>query len=304
MLKTIGKTAKALPGLLANSLKELLRNDPLRMAGATAFFTTFALPPILVILIQVFKLLIGGRRIRVELFQSLSSIVGPEAVRQMVEVLRSMRKLAQNWYINIAGFIFLLFVASTLFKVIKSSINQVWKVRRYKHQGIVRGLGARVQSILVILVAGLLFMVGILAEGIQAFIGNYIFEISPVLSFYFNTALSWIISVVVVTLWFSILFRFLPDGRPDWSIALTGGLVTAILFTIGKFVLHLLLSYSNINTLYGTSASIVLLLLFVFYSSLILYFGAAFTKTWAYYKGRPIRPLRNAMHYQVTEADE
>ena len=80
-------------------------------------------------------------------------------------------------------------------------------------------------------------------------------------------------------------------------------LLTALLFTIGKIILHWLLTYSNITTVYGTSASIVLLLLFVFYSSLILYYGAAFTKVWAVYKQKPIRPLRHAIHYRIVEAE-
>src|SRR5215217_5526417 len=113
--------------LLNKTLKELVKNDPLRMAGATAFFTTFALPPILVILIQSLKLFLDPRTIRVELFKSLSDIVGPEAVRELIGVLKSLRRLAQNQYITLAGFIFLIFVATTLFKVIKSSLNQLWR---------------------------------------------------------------------------------------------------------------------------------------------------------------------------------
>jgi membrane protein len=97
------------------------------------------------------------------------------------------------------------------------------------------------------------------------------------------------------------LFRFLPDGCPAWSVAFQGAFFTSLLFTFGKVVLHWLLSYSNLNTLYGTSASIVLLLLFVFYSSLILYFGAAFTKIVAIKRGKPIVPLSYAYHYRLTE---
>ena len=109
--------------LLRVSLIELLKNDPLRMAGATAFFTTFALPPILVIIIQFLKLILDPREVRPQLFHSLENIVGREAVEQLTEVLIALRKLASNWYIIIGGFIFLLFVATTLFKIIKSSIN-------------------------------------------------------------------------------------------------------------------------------------------------------------------------------------
>lgn len=303
MSKNIRQKLVTISGLLQKALKELLKNDPLRMAGATAFFTTFALPPILVILIQSLKLFINGHTIRVELFKSLSAIVGPETVRQTVEVLQGLRKLAQNWYITIGGFIFLLFVATTLFKVIKSSLNELWRIRPQRKQGLWKSLQGRVQSLLVILLAGVLFVIGLLSEGVRAFIGNYIFEFSPLLSAYFKSFLNHFVSIIIVMLWFVMVFRYLPDGRPQWKIAFMGGFVTSLLFTLGKIILHWLLTYSNINTLYGTSASIVLLLLFVFYSSLILYYGAAFTKVWGIYKGKPILPLPYASHYRLIEAE-
>ena len=289
--------------IFRDALNELLKNDPLRMAGATAFFTTFALPPILVILIQTLKFILNPATVRSQLFNRLSELVGPEAVQQLMNVLLALRKMTNNAWITIGGFIFLLFVATTLFKVIKSSLNQLWKIRPEDKQGFVKGLGARAQSVAMILVAGLLFVTGLLVEGLQAFVGRFIFEVSPILSFYFNTVLNYFFSVIIVTLWFAIVFRFLPDGRPAWRISFTGGFLTAILFTIGKIILHFLLTYSNINTLYGTSASIVLLLLFVFYSALILYYGAAFTKVWAIYKGDPIRPLPHAIHYRLIESE-
>lgn len=273
------------------------------MAGATAFFTTFALPPILVILIQSLKLFFDARTIRVELFKSLADIVGPETVKQLVDILQGLRKLAENWYITIAGFIFLLFVATTLFKVIKSSLNQLWRVRPQKKLGVLKSLQGRFQSLLVILLAGVLFVMGILAEGVRAVIGNYIFEFSPLLSTYFNSFLNHLVSTIIVMLWFVMVFRYLPDGRPEWKIAFMGAFVTSLLFTVGKIILHWLLTYSNINTLYGRSASIVLLLLFVFYSSLILYYGAAFTKVWGTHRGQPILPLAYATHYRLIEAE-
>jgi membrane protein len=289
--------------LFRESLAELLKNDPLRMAGATAFFTTFALPPILVIIIQSTKLILNPDRVRSQLFQNLENIVGSEAVEQLVDVLMALRKLATNWWIIIGGFIFLLFIATTLFKIIKSSINQVWKIRPVHNPGFAKTMKSRLQAVAVILIAGLLFVVGLLAEGVQAFVGKYIFEVSPALSFYFNSALNYITSIIIVTLWFTTVFRYLPDGKPEWRVAFAGGFLTAVLFNIGKIILHWLLTYSNINTVYGTSASIVLLLLFVFYSALILYYGAAFTKCWGANNEQPIQPLPYAMHYRLIEAE-
>lgn len=288
--------------LLIQAFRELLKNDPLRMAGATAFFTTFALPPILVILIQVFRLVFDPKTIRFELFKSLSEIIGPEAVRQVVDVLVALRGLADNWAITAGGFLFLVFVATTLFKIIKSSINQIWKIRPAPIKGFIKTLNSRGQSVLVILVAGVLFMLGIVAEAIRVFIGDYIFEYSQSLSFYFNGILRYIVSIVVVTLWFWMVFRYLPDGKPTWRVAFAGAFLTSLLFSLGKIVLQWLLSYSNITTLYGTSASIVLLLLFVFYSALILYYGAAFTKIYALHKHIPILPKKHAIHYTIIES--
>jgi membrane protein len=151
----------------------------------------------------------------------------------------------------------------------------------------------------VILVAGLLFAIGVFVEGVQAFMGSYIFRYSPLLFVYYNTVLNYVLSIVIVTAWFAIVFRYLPDARAPWRVLWKGALLTGVLFTIGKVVLRWLLSYSNITTFYGTSASIVLLLLFVFYASMILYYGAAFTKVLSAFQGNPIQPLHYASHYQL-----
>lgn len=290
--------------LSKSALRVLLKNDPLRMAGATAFFTTFALPPILVILTQVLGLVFSTQRVRQQLIERLMEYIGSEAVEQVVNTLSAFRRLAQNGYIIAVGFLFLLFVATTLFKVIKSSVNEIWRIKLVKSISLWKGLRSRLKSVIVILFAGILFVVGLVGEGIQAFVGSYIFELSPLVAAYFNSVLNYIVSLLVVTAWFFVVFRYLPDGRPSWKIALTGAFCTGLLFTVGKVVLRWLLTYSNINTIFGASASIVLLLLFVFYSSLILYFGAAFTKVWAAHRREPIKPLPGAIAYKLTLAEE
>jgi membrane protein len=287
--------------LLREALGELNNNDPLRMAGATAFFTTFGLPPILVILIQGLGLVFDRQAIRRELFSALTDIWGADSTRQVSEVLNSFRILAQNGWAITLGFLFLLFVATTLLLVIKGSFNQIWKIKVMEHRGIGPRLGDRLRSILVIVVTGILFAIGLVAETAQAFLGSYIKGISPVFAVYFNTVVNYILSIGIVTVWFAILFRYLPDGRASWSIAFVGGFVTSILFNTGKVLLRALLQYSNVNVLYGASGSIVLILLFVFYTSLILYYGTAFTKVWGHYRGHPIKPLSYASHYHLAE---
>lgn len=290
--------------LLRQALKELNKNDPLRMAGATAFFTTFGLPPILVILIQGLGLIFDRQEIRDQLFRSLTGIWGMESTQQVGQVLSSFRMIARNaWAVGL-GFVFLLFVASTLFMIIKNSFNQIWKIKVMHRRGLGPTLGDRLRSMLVIAVAGILFVVGLLGETAQAFLGSYISDYSPAFAFYFNNIVNYIISIGIVTLWFAVLFRYLPDGRPTWGTALVGGFVTSMLFNIGKELLRSLLQYSNVNNLYGASGSIVLIMLFVFYSSLILYYGTAFTKVWGIFRGHPIQPLHYANHYHLQEDED
>jgi membrane protein len=288
--------------LFKRSFIELGKNDPLRMAGATAFFTTFALPPIMVILIQMLGLFFTTEKIRGNLFETLGEIIGEDAVQQVIDVLIAFREMANNIFITIGGFVFLLFVATTLFHIISGSLNQLWKIRSIHKRKVWEVLRNRIKSVAVILVAGLLFVIGLISEALQAFVDNYIFEFSPLLSTYFNNVVHYSISVFIVTLWFAVVFRYLPDGRPNWRVALTGGLVTSILFNAGKILLRYLLGYSNINNIYGASGSIVLLLLFVFYSSLILYYGAVFTKLWASHNNKTIQPLPHAQRYILSEA--
>ena len=290
--------------LLKEAFKELTKNDPLRMAGATAFFTTFALPPILAIIIQGLGLVLDRREVRQELFRVLSGMLGSDSTDQISQVLRAFRMLARNTWSVLLGFVFLLFVATTLFVIIKNSFNQIWSIKVIRSRGIGSRLGERLRSIVIILVAGILFALGLVGETAQAFLGSYIRGVSPLFAVYFNTVVNYVLSVGIVTLWFAILYRYLPDARPAWSIALMGGFITSILFNTGKVLLRYLLQYSNIGNVYGASGSIVLILLFVFYSSLILYYGTAFTKVWGRYKGHPIRPLHYATHYRLAEVKE
>ena len=308
-MKTIVQTTNkltlaALPVLFKKALSHLSHNDPLRMAGATAFFTSFALPFILILLIQLLELLINPVKLRHELFADLSGIVGRQSTRQVVTTLIAFRELAHNGWITAFGFLFLLLVATTLLMVMKGSINQLWRIKIGKGQSFGKRLRTRLQSVLIILATGILILLSIVAETVKAQMGKAFEMILPSVAHYINSIFNYVLSLLFVALWFGVIFRLLPDARPPWKVTIGGAFVTAVLFSIGKHVLRLLLINSNIGNLYGASASIVLILLFVFYSSLILYFGAAFTHVWSGYLQQPIKPLPYALHYEVKDIKE
>jgi membrane protein len=295
-LKGIVQTLKA-------AFQLLQINDPLRLAGATAFFASFALPPILLILIQVMGLLFNRRSIGKQLFLRLGDTVGQESAHQVVITLRGFRGLAQTWPVAIALFLFLLFVSTTLLKVIRSSLNQLWMIRITVKENFLQSILGRLRSLIVIGAAGILFLAGLMAESAHAFLGTYMQNLYPGVAFVFNGVFTQLVSLIIVTAWFTVLFRYLPDARPDWKVAFAGALLTGVLFNIGKLLLRRLLSGGNLGLLYGASASAVLLMLFIFYSAIIFYYGAAFTKTWSEYKNRPMQPLRKATFYELADVE-
>jgi len=284
---------------LKDSVKLLRKNDPLRMAGATAFFTTFALPPIIFILAQIFGLFIGRRTMGRGLIEHLSNTLGKEGAEQVRQVIRSILSFSDDWYVIIIGFIFLFFVATTLFSVIKNSLDQLWLIGVKERPGFLFALSTRARSMVVILFAGLLFFADLLFESVEMLTSGYIDRFWHDGGAYFKSIASKIGSVVIVSAWFILLFRFLADARPSWKASIAGGLLTGILFTAGRWVLKFLLVNSNIGLLYGAGGSFALILLFVFYSSFILYYGACFIAVYSEKKKWPLKPNTRAYVYKI-----
>lgn len=292
---------KAFGQHLGNAFSLFQKNDPLRLAGATAFFANFAIPPILLILIRLFGFFIDKKELSKKLFDRLANILDPSSILQIKQVLRNIRGVDHNWFATILSFVFFLFVATTLFNVIKNSMEQIWKIGQEDKLGIWFTLKFRGRSFSIILLAGILFLLGIVADGAEVFVATYAKQASPT----FSRGLTWVFNqlvfVGIITIWFTTLFRFLTNGRPNWAVALKGGLLTGILFTMGRYILRIMLPLSNIGNIYGASGSIVLIMLFVFYSSFIFYFGTCYVKVISDAHEEEIRPKKGSFFYELTE---
>lgn len=290
MAATRSFSEKVLMGakLLKDAYRQLRANDPLRMAAATAFFASFALPPIIIILIEILGIFGNSRTIRHGLLHQLSIALDRNIALQVRQILQNIHYLPINPVTRIGGFIFLLFVATTLFEVIRNSMNQLWKIRLKEKPGLTFLLLYRARSIGIIMTAGLLFSL--------VFLADTTVWLLPELA---NKVLYQVVTITAGMVWFTLILRYQSYGRPDWRTAMTGGGFTGLLFAVGEVLLHLVLSYNNMQTIYGASTSLVLLLLFIFYCSLIFYFGACFTDVLAVRTNRPIRPIRHAVRYTV-----
>lgn len=295
------RIVKQLGVILSVSFNEFKSNGPLRLAGATAFFTTFALPPILIIVVQIIGLVFNAKNLSDKFFNYLAETLGRQSAAQVKQTFSGFTALAKNWVITICGFVFLMFVATTLFKVIKDSLNDLWDVKAKTKKPFKLQLKTRAISMMVILLSGILFIAGMVIEGFVSILPYLTDELPSHTANFLKTLLNHTVSVLIVTAWFSILFKLLPDARASWKVVITGGFFTGILFTAGKMVIRYALSFGNLKNIFGASSSLVLLLLFVFYSSFILYYGACFTRVFATFIKEPIEAGDDAVKYKIVE---
>jgi membrane protein len=295
------KTIWSLPvlgKLLKNSFNRLQRNDPLRMAGATAFFTSFALPPIMVLVFQFFSIFFNKKLVGAEMRGMLTTALGKANFEQLRVTARGLANLAQNWYMVVIGVLFLIFVATTLFKVIRNTLNDIWNIQPEK-SGFLYDLTVRGKSLAIILATAVIFIAGEIIAIAREMAGKYVKSVWAEGGILFTSLLNQAVSILTIIVWFIVLFRFLANGRPSWRVATVGGILTGVLFYFGKTLLSYMMLHSNAGIVYGAGAALVLILLFMFYSSFILYFGASFIKEYAAFINDPIVPTHKAFQYEM-----
>lgn len=283
-----------------DAFTSLKKKEPLILASATSFFATFSLSPIIVIVVNVLGLYFRNDDVRTQLIGKLEGMFGPETSAYIEGIVKNVSQTKLDWTTAIFGFIFLLFVATTMLKVVKQNIHKVWQIKRKHVSRLKYNFAERSIAIGILLGTGLLVGISAFADTSLALLNNYLNDQLPTVQFLLVRGLNFLLSITIGTAWFTILFKVLPDARTHWRVAFGGGFITAILFSLGKFILGKLLLYDTIANIFGPSASIVLILLFIFYSSLILYYGAAFTYVYAARRKLPIHSGKFSEAYQVS----
>jgi membrane protein len=290
--------------LVWRAFELLKKNDPLIFASSTAFFTTFALSPIIIILLGVFSLYFNNDEISEELFQSITNTFGKETASEIESIVNNMGALEGDWLVTIAGFIFLIFVATTLMMVIKRAINTIWRIRPQRSAFWKYTILERAKAGIIILLMGALFIASQIIDASVSLMHDSVEHLVPSFHMEVLHGINIVFSFVTVTAWFMLLYKILPDSDVRWSVAFAGGVMTAALFSLGKWILGRLLLFSVAVNIFGASASFALVLLFIFYSSLTLYFGAAFTYLFAEEIGKPITPGRYGRKFEVSFIDK
>jgi membrane protein len=289
--------ARRIGTILRKSFHLLINSNPLLLSSATAFFATFALSPVLIITSHLLNLFFDDKIILPKLFSKLSSVFGQKATEDIKRIVVNFLSLETNAWVTIALTVFFYFIATTLLSAVRQSIHQLWEMKKKPTHKVDYHLKERGIEIGMILLISLLFLSTLPIDNALWLLQHGMNSDGAIATTLFRV-LNVFFSILVVSTWFTFLFRFMPEALVSWKVAGAGGILTGVLFVLGRLTLTKILVHGKIEELFGPSSSIALVLLFIFYCSFILYFGASFTYEYAKGIHRPIHPGKLAQHYK------
>lgn len=285
------------------SVMEFLDDNCIKFSASLSYYTIFSIPPLAILIISSAGYFFGEEAVRGEFFSQIEDLVGSNAALQIQEAIKGIR-LSDNMNIaTIIGFVTLLFSASGIFAEIQSSINYIWELKPKPKKGLVRMIINRLISFSMIGALGFILLVSLIVNTTIEYLYDYLSELFHNDILFFASTVNSLIVLIIVMLIFGFIFKTLPDGKLGWKETIVGSLFTAVLFMIGKWAIGLYLGNSSKLDLYGAAGSVLVILVWVYYSAIILYFGAVFTKNYSEMYGKPIKPNDYTMRVILKEEE-
>ncbi len=267
------------------------------LAGALAYYSLFSLAPLVLIAVAVAGFVFGQQAAAGEMYGQLAGLIGDAGAKALQEIAANMTRERHGGVIaTIVGIATLIFGATGVFAQLQDSMNTIWKARPPTTNDIVEWLRVRLLSFSMVLGIGFLLLVSLVLSAVLSAVSGYLGTFVPG-GLAFGQALNATVSLVVITVLFAMIYKILPDTPVAWRDVWLGALVTSFLFTLGKFAIGFYLAKASVASSYGAAGSVVILLLWVYYSSLILYLGAEFTHVYSMRYGS----RRSATHTPVPD---
>jgi len=276
-----------------------------RMSAALAYYTIFSIAPMLILIISLSAIFYGRNAIEGQIYNEIKSFVGSDAALQIQELIKNATiSQKQNAFASGASIVALVLGATTVFGEIQDSINVIWSLKAKPKRGWFKIIINRLLSFSIIISLSFILLVSLIVSAVLDVLVGRLVHLFPGIAVYVAYSVNLVITLIVITLMFGIIFKVLPDAKIKWRDVLTGSITTAVLFMLGKFAISFYLGTKNIGNTYGAAGSVIVILLWVYYSAIILYFGAAFTKHYALFKGRRIYPNDYAVWTEHIEKEK
>ena len=294
---------KKLPKLLLNTFKGFADDKGMKLSASLAYYTVFSLGPLLLLLMSLASLFFGQEAIEGRIFSELNGLLGDAAAAQIQEIIKNIQFSGKTNLALVISIITLLVGATTVFVEIQDSLNVIWNLKAKPKKGWLAFLKNRLLSSSLIISIGFLMIVSLLIngaiQGLMQILSRYLSSFTAVILVVVNI----VVTFIVITVLFGIIFKFLPDAKIKWKHVRTGAVFTAILFMVGRYLIGLYIEQTATASTYGAAGSIIVLLLWIYYSAVILYIGAEFTEVYTETFGGTIEPAEYAVHVHQEEVE-
>ena len=287
------------PKLVWSSLKDSFKgfsDDKItKLSASLAYYTIFSLGPLLIVIIFLCSIFLGREAIEGNIYHHIQGFIGADAAKQIQDIIKNASISGKGGIAATIGIITLLIGATTVFGEMQDSINGIWGLKAKPKAGWLKLVKDRLLSFGLIATLGFLLLVSLGATAVVEAIGNRLEAAFPDVTVAIFYVINLVLNLSVTTMLFAVIFKVLPDAKIKWKDIWPGAIATSLLFLIGKFAISFYISKSEVGSTYGAAGSLVILLVWIYYSSMILYFGAEFTKSYALRKGSKIIPNEYAV---------
>jgi membrane protein len=269
-------------------------------AAALSYYTIFALPPLLILILKLVSLIWNRDDVNSALHGQFAAMIGDNAAGSLQSMFQSGESQSHRGALgSIAAFAALAFGATGAFGQLQGALNRAWEVRADPKAGLTKTILKRIFSFGMVLGVAFMLLVSLaVSAALQSFGGALTSMLPQGLGETFLHVVEFIVSFGIITLLFALMFKFIPDAEIEWRDVWTGAAVTALLFTVGKFVIGLYLGHSHPGQAYGAASALAVLLVWVYYSGIIVLLGAEFTQTLTEARGRHIVPAKGAVRLE------
>lgn len=278
-LQVANMNATALWPVLRQTISAWNEDEAPRLGAALAFYTILSLAPLVILAMGIFGLILGSEKAQIQLLNQVESTIGREGSETFKAMIESQRP-ATGLFPSIIGTITLLFGAARVFGELRDALNKMWAVKVKSSGGIWGMLKQRFFSFGMVFAVGFLLLVSLIISAGLATVGKYFSELLPMPELVLS-ALNFAVSLAATSVLFALIFKYVPETEIQWRDVWFGSFVTALLFTIGKSLIGLYLGKASIGSAYGAAGSLVVVIVWVYYSSMIFLFGAEFTHAFA-----------------------
>ncbi|MCJ8166386.1 YihY/virulence factor BrkB family protein [Pontibacter sp. E15-1] len=285
------------------TFKDFSNDKPLDYAAIIGFYTIFSLPAVLIIIIRIAGAAFGQDAVRGEVVKQIGGVVGRNSAEQIQSIIENASQSDATTIGTLVGVATMIFTATTVFVALQDSINAMWEVKAKPERGWIKLILDRMLSLALVVSLGFLLLVSLSVDIVMGVINNYLRENLTGVAVYLITTANVVISILISVLIFAAIFKVLPDAKIKWRNVWVGASVTAILFVIGKYILNIYFQHDPLADTYGAAGSLVLILVWVYYASVIFLLGAEFTQVYSRVNDKGIRPKDNAVKVKTEEIE-